>query len=182
VNKEIRRFADRITPGRWKMILDAREAILENGLLNVLLNIEAEEHQVFRDPDGNTCDSSRPGATPRIAGISGGMLFTDLRERGVDPPGKVAQVVIRLWPYYGDWHGALIHELAHLAVYRWQAWKMKVHLKQGMILIKPGAGEEDDHGRAFTKALSAINRRAAGTESARLEPDRPSESPLSRTT
>lgn len=167
-NEEIRRFADPITPRRWKMILDAREALLENGVLNVLLNIEGEKHRVFLDPDGNTCQSSKPGAAPCIAGISGGMLFTDLRERGIDQAGKVAQAVIRLWPYHADWHGALIHELAHLAVYRWQAWKMKAHLKPGMILVRPGAGEEDDHGRAFTNALSAINRRAARIDSTRL--------------
>jgi hypothetical protein len=75
-----------------------------------------------------------------------------------------------LWPHLGDWRGTLIHELAHVAVYRWRAFISKDYRKEGLFksycgenlrasLIKEQSFMEGHHGPRFQKALLSLVKR-----------------------
>jgi hypothetical protein len=55
-NKEkIRRFAERITPKSWNIILHEKDALKTAGVLNILLSIQGQDSQVYADIYGNKC-------------------------------------------------------------------------------------------------------------------------------
>jgi hypothetical protein len=39
------------------------------------------------------------------------MTFKELKSFGVDKKGKVAKIIVQLWPYLGDLRGTLVHQL-----------------------------------------------------------------------
>jgi len=97
--------------------------------------------------------------------------FTDLKTLEANRKGKVARIIVRLWPYLGDWKGTLIHELAHVAVYRYQACRNKDYTKKALfkspwnidlksILIKERFLREGHHGKSFQKAFFTLTKRA----------------------
>jgi hypothetical protein len=100
----------------------------------------------------------------------GRMTFKELTPCGVNKKGKYANIIVQLWPDIGDWRVTLVHELAHVAVYRWRAFMTKEYKKQG--LFKRYAGEnlktniireqlsmENHHGPRFQKALLSLVKR-----------------------
>ncbi|MBW2321829.1 MAG: hypothetical protein JRF31_13595 [Deltaproteobacteria bacterium] len=55
-NKEkIRRFAERITPKSWNIVLNEKDALETAGVLNILLSIQGQDTQVYADIYGNKC-------------------------------------------------------------------------------------------------------------------------------
>jgi hypothetical protein len=55
-NKEkMRRFADRITPKGWNIILHQKDSLEMVGVLNILLSIQGQDSQVYADSYGNKC-------------------------------------------------------------------------------------------------------------------------------
>nr|MBC8363032.1 hypothetical protein [Candidatus Desulfatibia profunda] len=75
-----------------------------------------------------------------------------------------------LWPYLGDWKGTLIHELAHVAVYRYQACRTKDYQNKTLfknhwnidiksLLIKERFLREGHHGPSFQKAFITLSKR-----------------------
>ena len=98
-------------------------------------------------------------------------LIKELKSFGVDKKGKVAKITVQLWPHLGDWRSTLVHELAHIAVYRWRAFMTKDYKKGSlsksyhdenlrMSLIKEQLTMEDHHGPRFQKALLSLTKRA----------------------
>ena len=145
--EEMRRFADQITPANWNVVLHPKDDKLAPNILNIFLRIQDSDH---RDPGGTTCKAL----------FSGGMLFSNLKDIGIDHKGSVAQVVVQLWPYSGDWKEALIHELAHVAVYRCLAFRMKTYKDEPRMTLPEADYEQDPHGVTFKKAFSIMKKRS----------------------
>jgi hypothetical protein len=158
--EEMRLYAEGITPRNWNVILNAADLTCETGVLNVLL--------IFADA-GDEGSRSREDLTPECRDtdpayqggrVSGGMLFTDLKERGVDQEGKMAQAVVLLADHFGDWRESLVHALAQLAVYRWHAFRMKAYRKEGTVMVRPGYDMTPGNDPIFQHALSIMADRA----------------------
>jgi hypothetical protein len=187
--EEMRRFADRITPKSWNIILHEKNALETAGVLNILLSIQGQDSQVYADRYGNKCYeykgrygekyfANRYGdvlhknqVKPVLGMVLGRMTFKELKSFGGDKKGKIAKIIVQLWPHIGDWRVSLVHELAHVAVYRWRAFMTKDYKKQG--LFKRYVGEnlrtsiireqwtmENHHGFRFQKALLSLAKRA----------------------
>ncbi|MGD9105903.1 MAG: hypothetical protein PVJ50_09655 [Desulfobacterales bacterium] len=198
--EEIRWFADRITPKSWNIILRPEDEIEKPGVLNILISIQKPENEVFTDCFGNKCypcESTRGieyfeniygdvflknQLRPALGMVSGRMVFKDLNSPMTDLKGKVAKIKIKLWPYLGDWKGTLIHELAHVAVYRYKAFKTKEYKNNALfktpwsidiktLLIRKTLLREGHHGETFQRAFSALAKRAIREFGVDIPPD-----------
>jgi hypothetical protein len=187
--EEIRRFADRITPKSWNIILHQKDTLEMPGVLNILLSIQGQENLVYADMYGNKCYEfkGRSGENyfankygeifhnnqikPVLGMVLGRMTFQELKSFGGDKKGKVAKIIVQLWPHFGNWRSTLVHELAHVAVYRWRAFMTKDYGWEGLFkryygeklresLIKEQLVMEDHHGPRFQKALLSLAKRA----------------------
>jgi hypothetical protein len=189
-NKEkMRRFAERITPKSWNIILHEKDALETSGVLNILLSIQRQDSQVYADRYGNKCYEyeGRCGekyfankygdvlhknqVKPVMGMVLGRMTFKELKSFGGDKKGRVAKIIVQLWPDLGDWRVTLVHELAHVAVYRWRAFMTKDYKKQGLFkrhvgeklrtsIIREQLSMENHHGPRFKKALLSLAKRA----------------------
>ena len=155
--EEIRKFAERIAPPSWNVFIDSKKRSKEPGVLNISLDIRDahdEKDSIFQ------------------AAMRGWMSFCD----------RIGYVHVVIQPYKTDWHSLIIHEFAHLAVYRWIACKTKVYRKpiawvghrvchyclprEGGAYYAPKMDEatrealSSGHGRAFQKARKALEKRA----------------------
>ena len=186
--EDIRQFADRITPKSWHVILDPRDERLEAGVLNIHINIEGPENEVYTDFFGRKCYPYEAGdgtlwyenkygnlfhrnqIKPVLGMIYGRMVFKTIKSHGIHRKGKVARIVIRLWPYLDDWKITLVHELAHVAVYRYHACRTKDYTKKALfrnpwdmdlksMLIKKNILREGHHGSSFQKAFFTLTQR-----------------------
>jgi hypothetical protein len=187
--EKMRRLAERITPKNWNIILHQKNALETAGVLNILLSIQGQDSQVYSDSYGNKCYeyegragekyfATRYGdifhknqVRPVLGMVLGRMTFKELKSFGDDKKGKVAKIIVQLWPDLGDWRVTLVHELAHVAVYRWRAFMTKEYKKQGLFkrypdenlrtsLIKEQLTMENHHGPRFQKAFSSLIKRA----------------------
>ena len=186
--ERIRGFAERITPKSWNIILHEKNALKTPGVLNILLSIQGEESRVYSDSYGNKCYEyqGRSGETyfsnrygdifhknqvkPVLGMVLGRMTFKKLKSFENDKKGKFAKIIVQLWPDLGDWRVTLVHELAHVAVYRWRAFRTKDYNKQGLFkryfgenlrssIIKEQLTLENHHGPRFQKALLSLIKR-----------------------
>ncbi|MBL7181231.1 MAG: hypothetical protein ISS65_13645 [Desulfobacterales bacterium] len=184
----IRRFADRVTPQSWHIVLEPKDERIQAGILNVHLSLQGPEKQVYTDfwgskcypfehKDGTIWYANRYGnvfhrhqVKPILGMIDGRMVFKDLKTLGVNRKGKVARLIVCLWPYLGDWKGTLIHELAHVAVYRYQAFRTKDYQDMTLLknhwnidlkslIIKERLLREGHHGPSFQKAFITLGKR-----------------------
>lgn len=184
----IRRFADRVTPRSWHIVLDPKDERIQPGILNVHLSLQGPESEVYTDflgrkcypfkhKDGTIWYANRYGdvfhrreVKPILGMIDGRMVFNDLKTLGVNRKGKVARIIVRLWPYLGDWKGTVIHELAHVAVYRHQACRTKDYQNKTLfkshwnidvktLLIREKFLREGHHGPSFQKAFFTLSKR-----------------------
>lgn len=185
----IRRFADRITPPTWQIVLKPQDELKEPGCLNIHIHIQGPDDEIYTDSFGNRCyphkDSTgkiwhankygeifSPNQIRPILGmIYGRMVFKDIKKSGCNCSGKVARIIVLLWPYLGDWKGTLIHELAHVAVYRYQACRTKAYNQKALftnpwnidlksILMQERFLREGHHGLSFQKAFFSLTQRA----------------------
>ena len=198
--QEMRRFADRITPKSWNVVLRSEDEIKAPGILNILISIQKPESEVFTDYFGNKCYpcESRDGiryfenrygdvflknqVKPALGMVSGRMVFKDLKTYMTGRKGKVAKITIKLWPYLGDWKGTLIHELAHVAVYRYYAFKTRDYRKKTLfknpwdidtktLFIRKTLLREGHHGSTFQRAFSTLAKRAIREFGAQIPSD-----------
>jgi hypothetical protein len=190
ISKEkMRRFAERLTPKSWNIILHEKDALETPGVLNILLSIQGQDRRVYADIYGNKCyeykgtsgekyfenrygDIFYKNQVKPVSGmVRGRMIFKEVKSSGGDKTGKVAKIIVQLWPDLAGWRVTLIHELAHVAVYRWRAFVTKDYKNQGP--FKRYAGEylrtniirkqlpmEHNHGPNFQKALVSLAKRA----------------------
>jgi hypothetical protein len=189
LNKEkMRRFADRVTPKNWNVILHEKNALETAGVLNIILSIQGQDSQVFSDAHGNKCYeyqetggetyfANRYGdifhkhqVRPVLGMVLGRMTFKELRSCEGNKKGKVAKIIVQLWPDLGDWRVTLVHELAHVAVYRWRAFVTKEYKKQGLFkryvgenlrmnIIREQLSMENHHGPRFQNAFLSLIKR-----------------------
>jgi len=198
--EEIRLFADRITPQSWNMMLDPKDERIEPTVLNIHLKIKGPQDEIYTDFFGRKCypyedrdgtiwyansygdTFQRNQVRPILGMISGRMVFSDLKTFGIGRKGKVASIIVCLWPYLGDWKGTLIHELAHVAVYRYHACRIKDYTHKALfknpwnidikaILFKERVLREGHHGPSFQKAFLSITKRAIMEFAAELPRD-----------
>lgn len=97
-------FANSITPPSWNVFEDHRNCKDVPGTLNIHLDI--------RDADEEK-DSSFHGM------VHGGLSIRN----------KVAHAHVVLQPALTDWQSLIIHELAHVALFRWVAFRTKMFRK-----------------------------------------------------
>ena len=186
--EKIRGFAERITPKSWNIILNEKDALKTAGVLNILLSIQGQNNLVYADIYGNKCYEykgrygekyfankfgdvlPKSRVKPVLGMVLGRMTFKELKSLGCDKKGKIAKIIVQLWPHLGDWRVTLIHELAHVAVYRWRAFMTKNYKKQGLFkgypgenlrasIIKEQLTVESHHGPKFQKALLSLVKR-----------------------
>ena len=198
--EEIRRFAHLITPKSWNVVLRLEDEIKKPCVLNILLSIQGPKSEVFTDYFGNKCYpcESKDGikyfknrygdvflksqVKPALGMVSGRMVFKDPTPSGTECKGKVGKITIKLWPYLGDWKGTLIHELAHVAVYRYNAFKTREYRQKALfkdpwnidsktLLIKKTLLREGHHGPAFQRAFSTLAKRAIRNFGAEIPAD-----------
>lgn len=102
--EKIRRFAEMLTPSNWNVFIDYKHFKEERGILNIYLDIRdagSEKEPIF------------------YGMVHGGMNFLK----------GVASIHVVLQPQITNWKKLILHELAHVAVYRWIAWKTRVFKK-----------------------------------------------------
>ena len=185
----MRRFAERLTPKSWNIILHEKDALETAGVLNILLSIQGQDRRVYADIYGNKCYECKGTSgenyfenrygdifyknqvKPVLGMVRGRMIFKELKSSGGDKTGKVAKIIVQLWPDLVGWRVTLIHELAHVAVYRWRAFMTKDYKKQGLFkrhvgeklrtsIIREQLSMENHHGPMFKKALLSLAKRA----------------------
>ena len=198
--QEIHRFVDGITPKSWNVVLRPEDEIKAPGILNIFISIQKPKNEVFTDYFGNKCYpcASKDGiryfenrygevflknqVKPALGMVAGRMVFKDLKALVTGRKGKVAKITIKLWPYLGDWKGTLIHELAHVAVYRYKAFKTKEYRKNPLfktpwnidtkrLFIRKTLLREGHHGPKFQRAFSTLAKRAIREFGAEIPPD-----------
>ena len=154
-----------------------------------LISIQNPGSEVFADYFGNKCylcENPRGikyfeniygdvflknQVNPALGMVSGRMVFKDLKTHMTDRKGKMAKITIKLWPYLGDWKETLIHELAHVAVFRYHAFKTKSYRRKTLfrnpwdvnsreVFVREKLMREGHHGPAFQRALSTLAKRA----------------------
>jgi len=157
--EEIRDFADRITPKNWNIILHPLDAQFKPRVFNLFISIGDENEEMPEDQRveyGHVDEENRPCP----GGVTGGVLFSDLRERGFEEGGKVSQAVIQIWPYRGDWRLRLVRELARLAAYRRKALRLKAHRGEETVIVRPEFPVEELGDSAFSRAYSLLSKRS----------------------
>ena len=111
-NKEkIRRFAERITPKSWNIILHQKDTLEMAGVLNILLSIQGQDSQVYADSYGNRCYDfkgkcgekyfankygdvfHKDQIKPVLGMVLGRMAFKELKSFEGDKKGKVAKII-----------------------------------------------------------------------------------------
>jgi len=158
--ERIRQFAADITPKTWNIVLTPKEDKLEPGTLNILLSFKASQYEVYSDGRGQTCYSDERGIEICRRMIPGGMLFMDLFDIGIDRKGKVAQIVVQLWPQYQQMKKVLLQELARVAVIRRRAWEVRAYKQAGPVVVKENLVCERNVRLTLDKALSLFTQRA----------------------
>ena len=129
------RFANRITPPNWNVWCDSlSEPIVDRGILNIRLGAFP-----YPPDDGRNL----AGATERCGIIyMGGHTYSH----------------IKIFPTQGDWPGTVVHELAHIAVYRRLSLINKPYKEElGFATCK--MFNEDEHGQRFDRALEFLRLR-----------------------
>lgn len=158
--EEVRVFADRITPRNWNIIVHPFDAQFRPRIFNIFISIGDEDEEMPADHEeqeyGNLEDENRPCP----GGVTGGVLFSDLRERGVEERGRVSQAVILIWPYRGDWRLRIVRELARLAAYRRKALRLKAHRGEETVIVRPEFPGEELNSPVFSRAYSLLSKRA----------------------
>ncbi|MBW1707242.1 MAG: hypothetical protein JRJ86_19130 [Deltaproteobacteria bacterium] len=157
--EEIRDFADRITPKNWNIILHPLDAQFKPRVFNLFISIGDENEEMPEDQRveyGHVDEENRPCP----GGVTGGVLFSDLRERGFEEGGKVSQAVIQIWPYRGDWRLRLVREFALLTAYRRKALGLKAHKGEETVIVRPEFPDEKLKDRSFSKAYSLFSKRS----------------------
>jgi hypothetical protein len=89
------------------------------------------------------------------------MLFSNLKEIGVDKKGTIAQAVILLPPEFikCDWRTELVRLLARIAVFRWAAFKKRIYKDEDF--HRDFDFNEPPDGPTFRLALDIMEKRAS---------------------
>ena len=157
--EEIRDFADRITPGNWNIILHPFDAQFKPCAFNLFISIGNEVEEVPEDKGEQEYENLEEEKRPCPGGVTGGVLFSDLSERGLEEEGRVSQAVIQIWPYRGDWRSRLVKELARLAAYRRKALRLKANRGKGTVIVRTEFPGEELKDPAFSSAYSLLLKR-----------------------
>jgi hypothetical protein len=141
IKKELCQFANMITPKNWNVSTEHHGFKGESGTLNIWL--------LFHDK-GHYEDVWMLAESHSLIRFLDGAAFAD----------------IWLYPlnqnhegFVVSYKGTIIHELAHIAVDRYVAFKEKVYRPGGAMIAR--MTEENMHGLTFQKALRLILVRAA---------------------
>jgi len=158
--EKIRKFADTITPYNWNVVLTPKHDRLEPGMLNILLNFKSSSYDVYLDGTGQTCYSDERGVETCRKMIPGGMLFMDLRDIGIDRNGKVAQIVVHIWPQHQQLKKVLLQELGRVVLIRRMAFRTKAFKEQGTMVVKEDIQDPAAHQEALDHAVTLLSKRA----------------------
>jgi hypothetical protein len=141
IKKELCQFANKITPKNWYISTEHHANKDDPGTLNIWLLFNDQAHDEDTDRAGGPHDPMR---------FLNGVAFAE----------------IRLYPlnqnhegFVLSWKGTIIHELAHIAVDRYGAFKKKIYRPGGAMIAR--MTEENMHGPTFQKALRLMLVRAA---------------------
>ena len=157
---EIRVFTDRITPKNWNIILHPFDAQFKPHVFNLLISIRDEDEEMPDNHDEQEYENFDEENCPCPGGVTGGVLFSDLSERGLGEEGRISQAVIQIWPYWGDWKLRLMRELARLATYRRKALRLKANRGKGTVMVRSEFPGEDLREPPFISAFSLFAKRA----------------------
>jgi hypothetical protein len=150
---EIKTFIDSITPKHWIPIVGYKEM---KEFFNTVLREQSSDVQgalylqVLIMDEKNYVDSGR------LAECRGPMRFFD----------GFATCELWIYPHEGyekrgiSWKGTLIHEIAHIAVNRLMAIKLKEQRRTGTLINSSVDLKENQHGPTFQKALIRMLQRA----------------------
>lgn len=125
-------FAKKFIPHSWNICTSREDEINKPGTLNIDMFFERSSY--YEDKH-------------RLGEIHGPMTFYQ----------GVGRCTLFLWPHDDDTfaiESTLIHELAHVAVNRLLAWKLKQH-KNGLVNAKTDL-DENPHGPTFQRVLEIM--------------------------
>ena len=157
--EEIRGFVDRITPKNWHIILHPFDAQLKPHVFNLFISIGDEDEEMSDDHYEQEYENLEDENRPCPGGVTGGVLFSDLKDRGLEEGGRISQAVIQIWPYRGDWRLRLLRELARIAAYRRKALRLKANRGEGTVIVRPEFPGEELKEPAFISAYSLFEKR-----------------------
>jgi hypothetical protein len=144
--EKMREFMTRITPNNWNIYSNGTGKYICDvpGTLNIFLRIKEA-----------TFDPGRPLV---LGAVHGPMSFVRLNNV------MTAKVEVRVYLdkeirlYFDDWKTTLIHELAHVAEFRWIALRRKAHRREEDVGVFDLKGVT--HGPMFQRALIVMLNRA----------------------
>ena len=146
-------FIDRITPKNWIPCLDDNKLIdlFKNGFKKKSSDLSASLYiRFFIINEKNDDDNKRPGE------CHGPMRFYN----------GFSSCEMWIYPHKGyekdeiTWQGTVIHELAHIAVDRLMAYRIKAHKGSTSLVNSIVYLDENPHGPTFQKALRRMLNRA----------------------
>jgi len=156
----LRRFADGITPSNWNVVLHPRHYCYKPRTLNIWVQILGvrEAIQYFAVDGPFMGRVWGPMWFGRLSSIMGGIPEA---KRAFEQygDGSIGRIHIQLCSHLGDLRFIVVHELAHVAVTRLKARKMRPY-KVSSIFVAGDAEEEKHQGPLFRKALFRMISRA----------------------
>ena len=145
--EKMREFMTRITPNNWNIYSNGTGKYICDipGTLNVFLSLKEMPLEY--------------GPPYLLGAVIGPMSFVRLNNV------MTARIevcmylneLIREW-FGDDWRTTLIHELAHVAEFRWIAFRKKAHKTEGQVDVHDLGGVT--HGPVFQRALVVMLNRA----------------------
>ena len=148
--EKVRLLADRITPKSWHIMADPGDFKFIPGTLNINFWFLYSDYG-----DGDYIDDCRLGEVHGPMYVYPISFFKDQfrdAEEAVKKYGDgfIANVEIRIYPSGAFWdlEGTVIHELAHVAVARYQMWQQKPQKNNMSFALER---EDDMHGPLFQR-------------------------------
>jgi hypothetical protein len=144
--EKMREFMTRITPKNWNIYSNGAGKYICDipGTLNVFLSVKEMPLEY--------------GPPYLLGAVIGPMSFVRLNNV------MTARVEVCMYLneaielFDADWRTTLIHELAHVAEFRWMAFRKKAHRTEGDVGVSDL--EEVQHGPVFQRALVVMLNRA----------------------
>jgi len=146
---DIRDFAEKITPRTWNICLNKNEYIQRAEILNVYIDFLAGQR--LREAEKEVGDVFEGRIPSPIRMESNGRLFIVNVELCVEPILDINNELVReMKP-----KETLVHELAHVAVNRWEDWRFKTH-KLSTPRENRKYDQANSHGHAFYRAFELL--------------------------
>ena len=151
---DIQEFAEKITPTSWNICLNKNEYKPRAGILNVYIDFLGGQRQL--DAEDEMLGPFKGRVPWPIRMESNGRLFIIHVELCVDLIFYTNQGGNRKPVFEINQKEVIVHELAHVAVNRWQDWRFKTHKACTSGKTRKYDQYTFGHGQAFLRAFELL--------------------------